>query len=98
MIGHDPLCPFTEPNDGKSQRHCRCNLIARVRADERDSFINELVADDAASDVLARCRRDHGERIAQRLDHEASQPIIGDADWYTGVRFAARIAREVGNG
>ena len=33
---HDPMCPSANCIDGNCSECCQCDLIAKVRADERD--------------------------------------------------------------
>ena len=50
---HDPLCPQAYPYGrdddldsffGKKDWDCRCDLIAKVRADERDKYAADWLA------------------------------------------------------
>ena len=55
MPEHDPLCEFGEDSPITSRleaRHCRCDLIAQVREDERERKPTEAVYDI----VLGKCR------------------------------------------
>ena len=48
MTDHDPLCPMTgQTIDGKSWRHCKCDLIAQVRDDQRGFDIRQQLAERA---------------------------------------------------
>lgn len=79
---HDPCCPF----DPEGWEDCACEVIAKVRADERDKFMEEARSDIAAAVLINEAKADERERIAVAL--EVYDFIDGDK--------AARIARNGG--
>jgi hypothetical protein len=95
MTGHDPLCPRygLAPFDRKYDS-CRCDLIARVRADERDNVWG-------VARIKAEARAAVSEEIAQAIEAErdhfmrvtytpANHPLVG------AFNDAAAIARRIG--
>ena len=58
MGDHDPLCPW-RAIPGRTDtwiQGCRCDLIARVRADERERIAQEIEADRAdRADLIPLC-------------------------------------------
>lgn len=50
MSAHDPLCPLADKPTGLQswgfmQSECHCDLIKRVRADERETLIRRVEAE-----------------------------------------------------
>jgi len=39
MVTHDPLCPLRGDQTTAFSRVCQCDLIAKVRADERAKYV-----------------------------------------------------------
>ena len=59
MTNHDPMCPSNEP---ANLPLCRCDLIARVRDDERDKHIKG-VWDNGYTHGYAACKSDAVEAV-----------------------------------
>jgi hypothetical protein len=99
MAEHDPLCPW--PALSQHPNHCQCDLIARVRADERDAIgVEHYVYEDTNfSTVAAFCESIEAEvreRIAQEIESVGTEWGC-TGPYCDGVRDgfarAARIAR-----
>lgn len=78
---HDDLCPFAEHAGDLVGRQCRCALIARVRADERERMADEPVRD-AESVAAAYYRREALADLRAKVDDLRERASQGqDSGW-----------------
>jgi hypothetical protein len=78
---HDPLCPW--PALSQHPNHCQCDLIARVRADERSEMAAVIDREVIADEVR--------EQIAQKI--EAIPVLPAQIPQSVTIAYAAEIAR-----
>ena len=88
MADHDPLCPW--PALSQHPNHCQCDLIARIRADEREQALMVTCAThDAIED-------DVREQIARRIEAKSAEGMA--KNWAPAAIRAFDIAAHIARG
>jgi len=73
---HDPLCPSTNAAESHYCALCHCELIAKVRGDEK-GLSDEDIFNDGQQAMLAKCIA----AVEYLHDHEAPHDAHKDALW-----------------
>jgi len=88
MADHDPLCPKhgLHPADEAMMAivvECQCDLIARVRADEREKVLTEGAS--IARGMVAQAVREERERLFAQVEALLDGHRLDSTTWDTGV-------------
>jgi hypothetical protein len=85
------FCPVS--TSGSSAAYCACPLIAEIRADERDTFMDEITSDHAALTLLTKARANTLADLRAKVEALMGSPNSA-LDWVLRVDVLALLEDE----